>query len=116
LGYRYRWDENGDGKFEEQRPGTKTQVSFELKPDSSRKVKLEVTNAFGATATREITVERPKVDRSGLSAEERAALASGRARPSKPPPGTPGLPSGFARPKPIPEPNERNRPPERVHP
>jgi NADH-quinone oxidoreductase subunit L len=114
LGYRYRWDENGDGKFEEQRPGTKSQVSFELKPDSSRKVKLEVTNAFGATATREITVERPKVDRSGFSPEERAALASARSQLLKPPP---GVPSGLGRPKPmVPEPNERNRPPGQVHP
>ena len=85
LGYRYRWDENGDGKFEEQRPGSKSQVSFELKPDTSRKVKLEVTNAFGATATREITVERPKVDRSGISSAERAAAASARPRPGSPP-------------------------------
>jgi NADH-quinone oxidoreductase subunit L len=113
LGYSYRWDENGDGKWEDQRFSNKTQVSFELKPDASRKLKLEVKNAFGATATREFTVERPKVDRSSLSAEERAALASARARPLKPPPGTPGLPSGFGRPKPmVPQPNERDRPPE----
>jgi NADH-quinone oxidoreductase subunit L len=89
LGYRYRWDENGDGKWEEQRPGSKSQVSFELKPATSRKVMLEVTNAFGATATREITVERPKVDRSGISSEERAAMGSARAQPRKPPPSPP---------------------------
>jgi NADH-quinone oxidoreductase subunit L len=99
LGYSYRWDENGDGKWDDQRFGNKTEVSFELKPDASRKLKLEVKNAFGATATREFTVERPKIDRSGITSAERAAAASAQARPLRQPPSAPGVPSGFKLPK-----------------
>jgi NADH-quinone oxidoreductase subunit L len=88
IGYTYRWDENGDGKFEDQKFSAKSEVSFELKPDSTRKLKLEVRNAFGATATRELTVARPKADKSALSPEERRANPA--QRPGRPGHAAPG--------------------------
>jgi hypothetical protein len=87
IGYSYRWDENGDGKFEEQKFSNKTEVSFELKPNTSRKLTLEVRNAFGRTATRELTVARPKTDKSALSPEERAQRPNPGQRPQRPLPG-----------------------------
>jgi NADH-quinone oxidoreductase subunit L len=89
LGYSYRWDENGDGKFESDKFGTKTELAFELKPAESRKVVLEVQNAFGNTATRLITVERPKIDKSGATDDEQMVIDASKVRARRPAGGTP---------------------------
>jgi NADH-quinone oxidoreductase subunit L len=101
LGYSYRWDDNGDGKWESENFGQKTELSFELKPAETRKVRLEVKNAFGGTAERSITVARPKVDKSGATAEEQADIDAARAK-RRAPHGTPtpGAPSGMGQPRP----------------
>jgi NADH-quinone oxidoreductase subunit L len=105
LGYSYRWDENGDGKWENEKFGSKTELAFELKPGESRKVRLEVRNAFYGTAAKVINVERPKTDKSGATDEEQAAIDKGRAKPSRPTHGMPGVPSGMGQPrKPAPPP------------
>ncbi len=66
--YQYRWDENADGKWDGGF-GNKTQVAFNLDPDQTKKVRLQVRNAFGLTATRDIVVHRPKPDLSGADPE-----------------------------------------------
>jgi NADH-quinone oxidoreductase subunit L len=66
--YQYRWDENADGKWDGGF-GNKTQVAFNLEPDETKKVRLQVRNAFGLPATREIVVHRPKPDLSGADPE-----------------------------------------------
>ena len=66
LGYSYRWDEDGDGKWDSESFGEKDKVSFDLDIDKSRTVALQVKNAFGQTAVRTFELKRPKPDRSGL--------------------------------------------------
>ncbi len=65
LGYSYRWDANGDGQWDSDQYGEKAEVNFNLDIDQSRKVRLEVKNAFGRTASTEVTLARPKPDKSG---------------------------------------------------
>jgi NADH-quinone oxidoreductase subunit L len=117
LGYSYRWDENGDGKWEGNFGG-KTELALELKPDETRKVRLEVKNAFGRTSGRSITVQRPKIDKSGATDAEQAKIDASRGRPLRPPHGTPGAPSGMGQPKPLVPPSDRPRlmPPDKVAP
>jgi NADH-quinone oxidoreductase subunit L len=117
LGYTYRWDENGDGKWEGDFGG-KTEVAFELKPNETRKVRLEVKNAFGGTSERLIPVRRPKIDASGATPAEQAKIDAARARPLRPPPGTPGAPSGVGEPRPLVPPRDAPRvmPPDKVGP
>jgi NADH-quinone oxidoreductase subunit L len=62
--YQYRWDENGDGKWDGEF-GSKTEVAFNLEPDQTKTLRLQVRNAFGLPSTREIVVHRPKPDLSG---------------------------------------------------
>jgi NADH-quinone oxidoreductase subunit L len=77
LGYKFRWDLNGDGQWDSDDYGDKADVNFNLDIDQSRKVRLEVKNAFGRTASTEVTLARPKPDKSGAGATtidvERAA-------------------------------------------
>jgi NADH-quinone oxidoreductase subunit L len=102
LGYSYRWDENGDGKWENEKFGSKNELAFELKPGEARKVRLEVRNAFYGTAAKVINVERPKTDKSGATPEEQAAIDKARGRPPATPHGTPG---GVGQPRPpVPSP------------
>ena len=70
LGYSYRWDANGDGQWDSEDYGETAEVSFNLDIDQSRKIRLEVKNAFGRTASTEVTLNRPKPDRSGLPVRE----------------------------------------------
>jgi hypothetical protein len=116
LGYQYRWDENGDGKWDSEKYGDKTEISFELKPTEVRTVRLEVQNAFGNKSEREIRFERPKVDMSGASSAESGRPDAARGKPLRPPPGTPGIPSGFGQPRPqAPDPaRPRMMPPDKV--
>jgi NADH-quinone oxidoreductase subunit L len=101
LGYEYRWDENGDGKWETEKFGSKSELALELKPGEARKVRLQVRNAFYGTAAKVINVERPKVDASGATPSEQSAIDKARARPQRPHPGMPGAPSGAAQPRPL---------------
>jgi NADH-quinone oxidoreductase subunit L len=65
LGYSYRWDEDGDGKWDSDSFGEKASVSFDLERDKSRTVALQVKNAFGQTTYSTFELKRPKEDRSG---------------------------------------------------
>jgi NADH-quinone oxidoreductase subunit L len=64
LGYRYRWDADGDGTWDNQSFSDQTNVDFSLEPDKPRTVRLDVVNAFGRTAEKEFSFVRPKPDRS----------------------------------------------------
>jgi NADH-quinone oxidoreductase subunit L len=63
--YAYRWDEDGDGKWEGDF-GDKRELSFELEPSKTRKVRFQVKNGFGLMVGKELTVERPAGADSGL--------------------------------------------------
>jgi NADH-quinone oxidoreductase subunit L len=88
-GYSYRWDADGDGKWDESdKFQPKREVSIDLEIDQKRDVKLQVRNAFGLTATRTVSFARPKPDLSGadpdaIRAAEAAPPAS--ARPQRQP-------------------------------
>ena len=62
YGYGYRWDENGDGKYESEKFGTRTSVSFDLKWAEARNVTLQVVNALGRVTETTVRVERPRED------------------------------------------------------
>jgi NADH-quinone oxidoreductase subunit L len=65
LGYSYRWDLNNDGKWDTEAFGSETHQSLKLAVKENRTVRLEVKNAFGRTASRSFTFERPAPDLSG---------------------------------------------------
>lgn len=65
LGYSYRWDADGDGKWDTKDFGSERQSSFSLNVDQSRTVRLEVKNAFGRVKVKSFSIARPKPDRSG---------------------------------------------------
>ncbi|HYO95220.1 MAG TPA: hypothetical protein VER33_11945 [Polyangiaceae bacterium] len=67
LGYKYRWDANGDGQWDSEDFGQATVQKFNLDVAASRTVRLEVMNAFGRTASADIVVARPRPDRSGAA-------------------------------------------------
>jgi NADH-quinone oxidoreductase subunit L len=71
LGYRYRWDVDGDGSWDSEKFDGEREHTFELAVDQTRTVKVEVMNAFGATAMREYSFTRPKPDLSGPGAMRR---------------------------------------------
>jgi len=60
LGYAYRWDADGDGKFEKDAFGGDTTLKLHIEPGKSQNVRLEVKNSFGLVAGKTIHVERPK--------------------------------------------------------
>ena len=66
LGYTYRWDADGDGKWDSDTFGSQSSVAFTLDIDKKRTLKLEVKNAFGRTGERDFTFHRPKPDKSGV--------------------------------------------------
>jgi hypothetical protein len=69
-GYSYRWDANGDGKWDDKEKfAGKREVSLELDVDQTRDVRFEVRNAFGLTALGKVSLVRPKPDLSGADAE-----------------------------------------------
>jgi NADH-quinone oxidoreductase subunit L len=99
LGYSYRWDANGDGKWDAERFGDRSEVSFNLNVDQTRKVVLEVKNAFGRVAEKEFTFQRPKPDKSGATGPmvidvERDEKGQLRGQPRKPPAERPARPQG----------------------
>jgi len=66
IGYGYRWDSNGDGKFETQGFGDQQTVDVELARTERRTVTLQVRDVFGREATRKFKLERPAEELSGL--------------------------------------------------
>jgi NADH-quinone oxidoreductase subunit L len=69
-GYSYRWDANGDGKWDDKEKfAGKREVALELDVAQSRDVRFEVRNAFGLTALGKVSLARPKPDLSGADAE-----------------------------------------------
>ncbi|RYE76743.1 MAG: hypothetical protein EOO74_07960, partial [Myxococcales bacterium] len=62
VGYTYRWDADGDGKFDKEEFGAVDEVALRVDPGKTKKVTLEVRNAFGRVARREIEVGRPLRD------------------------------------------------------
>jgi len=94
LGYSYRWDENGDGKWDSEEYGEKAKVAFDLDIDASRTVKLEVKNAFGRVATREFELKRPKPDKSGATTIDVSQGAGGKLKGNVRQPGQPGSQPG----------------------
>jgi NADH-quinone oxidoreductase subunit L len=105
LGYSYRWDEDGDGKWDDSDFGDKAQVSFELDVDKSRTVALEVKNAFGQRAVRTFELKRPKPDLSGAT----TTIDVTRGADGKPK-GTPRAPGGAGA-RPGGQPGTRQAPP-----
>jgi NADH-quinone oxidoreductase subunit L len=95
LGYRYRWDADGDGKWDSEDYAGERTLSFELDVDRTRVVRLEVMNAFGATSTDEFSFHRPKPDKSGALTIGVERGADGRLR------GTPQGPGVQQAPGPI---------------
>ena len=65
AGYTYKWDETGDGKWDDKGFGDKRELKFSLDPDKTQKVRFQVRNGFGRVRTGELLVHRPKVDKSG---------------------------------------------------
>ncbi|MCU0680689.1 MAG: NADH-quinone oxidoreductase subunit L [Polyangiaceae bacterium] len=75
LGYRYRWDADGDGKTDQVdsdgdgRPddkfGDRDAVEIKVEPNQTKQVTLEVQNAFLRHDTRTITVSRPATEQPG---------------------------------------------------
>jgi NADH-quinone oxidoreductase subunit L len=84
LGYSYRWDLNNDGKWDNEKFGSRTQASLNLAAKENRTVRLEVMNAFGRTAVRSFNFERPAPDLSGAVPlpADRPALGKVRQLPS----------------------------------
>jgi NADH-quinone oxidoreductase subunit L len=64
LGYGYRWDENGDGKYETDKFGNRNALDLELSRAEKRTVTLQVVNALGRTTEKTISIERPREDKS----------------------------------------------------
>lgn len=62
LDYQYRWDENGDGKFES-KYGDRNTIEFDLKRAEKRQVTLQVVNALGRETEQKLSIERPREDR-----------------------------------------------------
>ena len=62
FGYQYRWDADGDGKWDSEKFGDQTSVSFSLDHGKTKKVRLQVKNAFGRVTEDDVDVTRPKAD------------------------------------------------------
>jgi NADH-quinone oxidoreductase subunit L len=101
LGYKYRWDIDGESGWDKgDKFNSQTEVAFQLKPDEQRKVKLEVEGPFLVTSSYERTIVRPRgvggtEPQGGEPARPRARLTP-KAPPIVPgaqvPPGHPPLP------------------------
>jgi NADH-quinone oxidoreductase subunit L len=67
LGYSYRWDEDGDGRFDSEEFGSSSTLKFDLKRNETRHVGLQVKNAIGAVVTEHYELVRPPEDLSGAA-------------------------------------------------
>ena len=56
MGYSFRWDADGDGKFDSERFGPTRDLSVSVEPGKTKQVRLEVKNAFGLTGSTTITL------------------------------------------------------------
>jgi hypothetical protein len=64
LGYSYRWDEDGDGRFDSEQFGAKSTLKLELKRNETRHVGLQVRNVIGVVTTEHHEIVRPPEDQS----------------------------------------------------
>jgi len=64
IGYAYRWDANGDGKFESEKFAEKRNLELKLERTERRQVVLEVRSAFGQIRRQTFSLERPAEDKS----------------------------------------------------
>jgi hypothetical protein len=62
FGYRYRWDQDGDGQWDSPTFGDQASVEVKLERNQARTVRLGVKNALGFTAERSFSLVRPKED------------------------------------------------------
>jgi NADH-quinone oxidoreductase subunit L len=61
LGYQYRWDANGDGKFDTEAFSDAREIKVPvIKNGPPQTIGLEVKNAFGSTAQSSIEIESPR--------------------------------------------------------
>ncbi len=67
LGYTYRWDADGDNKPDTEDFVATESVVVNVDRGKSKTVVLEVKNAFGRVAKRSIVVDRPLLDKSGIT-------------------------------------------------
>jgi NADH-quinone oxidoreductase subunit L len=66
AGYSYRWDDKGDGKWDgDGKFGDQRELKFQLDPDKTQKIRFQVKNGFGRVKTAELSVHRPRLDKSG---------------------------------------------------
>jgi NADH-quinone oxidoreductase subunit L len=65
LGYRYRWDRDGDGEWDSEQFGGEGAIEFTLARNTHRTVQLQVKNAFGRTATEQFEFRRPALEVTG---------------------------------------------------
>ncbi|MBN1607718.1 MAG: NADH-quinone oxidoreductase subunit L [Polyangiaceae bacterium] len=65
LGYSYRWDEDGDGRFDTEQFGDTNTLKLDLKRNETRHVGLQVKNVIGAVTTEHHELARPPEDLSG---------------------------------------------------
>jgi NADH-quinone oxidoreductase subunit L len=74
LGYSYRWDSNGDGRFETGEFGAQARLDVDLDRTERRTVVLQVRDSFGRQATRKFRIERPAEDLSGAAPRSNQVL------------------------------------------
>jgi NADH-quinone oxidoreductase subunit L len=73
LGYAYRWDADADGKPDSPDFNEKKSVELSLGVGDSKRVELEVKNAFGRVGHQTITLTRPKPEEPKHAAIEPSA-------------------------------------------
>lgn len=129
LGYTYRWDSDGDGKPDSEEFTLESARTITVERGKSKKVVLEVKNAFERVAKREVNLDRPQLDASkgagpgviqieqGADGQLRGVVpGQNRPMPLRPamPPGQPGQPGQPGMPNPglrMPMPPGRPIPP-----
>jgi NADH-quinone oxidoreductase subunit L len=65
LGYSYRWDDDGDGKFDTEEFRGNALLKVDLERNETRYIGLEVRNALGRIASERFEITRPPEDLSG---------------------------------------------------
>jgi NADH-quinone oxidoreductase subunit L len=76
VGYTFRWDADGDGKPDSEDFGTADEIEVRVEPGKTKTVVLEVKNAFGRKARREIPVTRPQKDGQSAALDDAKAPAA----------------------------------------
>ena len=70
VGYKFRWDADGDGRPDTPDFAEGDSVEVRLEPGKGQRVGVEVKNAFGRVAKRVVPVIRPRKDGGGASVDE----------------------------------------------